>query len=113
MSNSNELTLDIEMLADGAIVRCRGELSLTTAGRLRHEVKRLLQDARVVTVDLTDLTLIDSMGIGTMASLYVSAKSAGRQLNVVNIGPRVREIFSVTRLLSLFEPAGSANIRLL
>jgi anti-sigma B factor antagonist len=112
VSDSNELTLDIETLADGAIVRCRGGLSLTTAARLRHEVKRLSQDARVVTVDFTDLTLIDSVGIGTMVALYVSAKSAGRELYVVNMGPRVREIFSVTRLLSLFEAAGDANIRI-
>lgn len=112
VSNSNELTLDIEMLPDGAIVRCRGALSLTTAGRLRHEVKLLMQNVRVVTVDFTDLSLIDSIGIGTMASLYVSSKNAGRELLVVNIGPRVREMFSVTRLLSLFEAAGEANVRL-
>lgn len=112
MSNSNELTLDIEMLPDGAIVRCRGALSLTTAGRLRHEVKLLMQNVRVVTVDFTDLSLIDSIGIGTMVSLYVSAKNAGGELFIVNLGPRVREMFSVTRLLSLFEAAGDANIRM-
>jgi anti-anti-sigma factor len=86
VSDSNELTLDIETLADGAVVRCRGGLSLTTAARLRHEVKRLSQDTRVVTIDFTDLTLIDSVGIGTMVALYVSAKSAGRELHVVNMG---------------------------
>jgi hypothetical protein len=31
---------------------------------------------------------------------------------VVNIGARVREMFSVTRLLSLFECAGEANVRI-
>jgi hypothetical protein len=29
------------------------------------------------------------------------------------MGPRVREMFSVTRLLSLFVPAGEANQRML
>ena len=112
VSDANELILGVEMLADSAIVRCRGGLSLTTAARLRHEVKRLLQNARVVTVDFTDVTLIDSVGIGTMVALYVSARSAGRELHVMNIGPRIREIFSVTRLLSLFESAGEANVRI-
>lgn len=111
MSVSNELTLDIEVLADTAIVRCRGGLTLTTASRLRHEVKHLLLTARVITIDFTDLAIIDSLGLGTMAALYVSARNAGRELYVVNIGPRVREMFSVTRLLSLFEAAGEANIR--
>jgi anti-anti-sigma regulatory factor len=47
-----------------------------------------------------------------MAALYVSARNAGRTLYVVNIGPRVREVFSVSRLLLLFEPAGQANVRI-
>jgi anti-anti-sigma factor len=109
--DQNELTLDVEVVADVATVRCTGRLTLTSAGRLRHEVKRLLSPARVVIIDLTSLTMMDSVGLGTIASLYASARNAGRDLHVVNIGPRIREIFSVTRLLSLFEPVGDANIR--
>jgi anti-anti-sigma factor len=108
----NELTIEIEVLSDTASVRCRGALTLTSAGRLRHEVKSLLLHSRVVTVDFTELSRIDSVGLGTMATLYVSARNAGRVLYVVNMGPRVREMFSVTRLLSLFESAGDANVRI-
>jgi len=109
---ADQLTLEIESTADTAIVRCRGALTLATAAQLRHEVKRLLLQARSVTVDFSDLAMIDSMGLGTMAGLYVSARNAGRDLYVVNMGARVREMFSVTRLLSLFEPAGEANARI-
>ena len=110
MPDPNELTLDIEVVADTAIVRCRGGLTLTTASRLRHEVKRLLLHTRVITVDFTDLTMIDSVGLGTMAALYASARNAGRDVYIVNIGPRIREMFSVTRLLSLFERAPTVRM---
>ena len=113
MPDLNDLTLDIEMLTDAAIVRCRGGLTLTSASRLRHEVKRLLLQTRVITVDFTDLRMIDSVGLGTMAALYVSSRNAGHELYIVNMGPRVREMFSVTRLLSLFEAAGDSNVRML
>ena len=103
MPDQNELTLDIEVLADAAIVRCAGKLTVTSASRFHHEVKRLLSQARDVTIDLTGLTMMDSLGLGTIASLYASARNAGRELHVVNIGPRIREIFSVSRLLSLFD----------
>ena len=112
MAVPSELTLEIEVTADTAIVRCHGALTLATAGQLRHEVKRLLLQVRGVTVDFADLALIDSMGLGTMAGLYVSARNAGRNLYVLNMGTRVREMFSVARLLSLFEPAGEANVRI-
>jgi len=110
--DQNELTLDIEVVADMATVRCAGRLTLESASRLRHEVKRLLLHARVVTIDLTGLTMMDSVGLGTIAALYASARNAGRDLHVVNIGPRIREMFSVSRLLSLFETAGNANARI-
>ena len=110
VSDQNELTLDFEVLADHATVHCSGRLTLTSAGRLRHEVKRLLSQVRIVTLDLTGLTMMDSVGLGTVASLYASARNAGRDLHVVNIGPRIRELFSVSRLLSLFE--GAANVRM-
>jgi anti-anti-sigma factor len=108
----NELTLDIEVVADGATVRCAGTLTLGSASRFRHEIKRLLPNARVITVDLTGVTMMDSMGLGTLAALYVSARNAGCQLLVVNIGPRIRQLLSVARLLSLFEAAGQANVRM-
>jgi anti-anti-sigma factor len=110
--DQNELTLDIEVVADIATVRCAGRLTLNSASRFRHEVKRLLSQARVVTIDLTGLTMMDSMGLGTIAALYASAQNAGRDLHVVNIGPRIREMFSVARLLSLFESADKANARI-
>ena len=106
MPDQTELTLEIEALADTATVHCTGRLTLMSAVRLRHEVKRLLSQARVVTIDLTGLTMMDSVGLGTIASLYASARNAGRDLHVVNIGPRIREMFSVARLLSLFEDGG-------
>ena len=103
MSEQKELLLDIETMPGAAVVRCRGRLSLTSAGILRHEVKRMLPHTRDITIDLTNLTMMDSLGLGTLAALYASARNAGCDLHVVNITPRIREIFSVTRLLSLFE----------
>jgi anti-anti-sigma factor len=112
MPDQNELMLDIEVVGDIATVRCAGKLTFVSVSRLRHEVKRLLLHARIVTIDLTGLTMMDSMGLGTIAALYASARNAGRELHVVNIGPRIREMFSVARLLSLFEAAGEANARI-
>jgi anti-anti-sigma factor len=112
VSDQNELTLDIEVVADVATVRCAGRLTLSSSSRFRHEVKRLLLQSRVVTIDLTNLTMMDSLGLGTIASLYASSRNAGRDLHVVNIGPRIREMLSVSRLLTLFESAGEANVRI-
>ena len=112
MIGNNEFAIHMESSDEAATVRCSGRLTYTTAPQLRSEVKRLLPQTRVVTIDFTDVTLVDSMGLGTIAGLYASARAAGCELKVVNLSPRVRELFSVTRILSLFEPCGEANVRM-
>lgn len=113
MSEKPELTLEVDAAADAATVWCRGRLTLTSAAELRDTVKPLLAGRRTVTLDLTDVTLMDSVGLGTVVSLYASARRGGCQFLVVNIRPRIRELFSVARVLSLFEAAGEANVRML
>jgi len=112
VAEHDELTIDACTSDRIATLYCRGRLTLSSAPQLRREVKRLLPEARIVTIDLTDVTLLDSVGIGMIAALYASARTAGCELRLVNLSPRIRELFTVTRLLSLFEPCGEANVRM-
>ena len=54
------------------------------------------------TSDLAELTFVDSMGLGTLVQLYVSAKSGGSCLELINLGKQVRELLGITHLLGLF-----------
>ena len=112
LAQHNELTIDVRTSGGAATVHCGGRLTITSASQLRIDVKRLLPQTSVVIIDLTNITLMDSVGLGTIAALYASARTAGCELQVVNISPRIRELFSVTRLLSLFEACGEANVKM-
>jgi anti-sigma B factor antagonist len=96
---------------DTLIVRCKGRLIGDQAVEVRSRVKPLLAGARHITLDLTDVVYMDSIGLGVIASLYVSSRSAGRRFEVVNISPRIRDLFSATHLLPLFESSGERNLR--
>jgi anti-sigma B factor antagonist len=63
-------------------------------------------------LDLTDVTHCDSMGLGAVISLYVSSKSHGCNLELINLGQSVRQLFSMTNLLVLFEPAADSTCRM-
>jgi anti-anti-sigma regulatory factor len=52
------------------------------------------------------------MGLGAIIGLYVSAKSAGVRLEVINLSARVRQLFSITNMLSLFEVCGDQTTRI-
>lgn len=110
--------IDIEPVAggpgsDGLIAHCHGLLVAGLTDILHNQIKpRLVHNGRVV-LDLTDLTRLDSMGLGAIVSLAVSAKRAGCQFELVNLGKQVRQLFSITNLFSLFEAAGENTFRII
>jgi anti-sigma B factor antagonist len=105
------LTLAVERIDDCAEVRCGGRLVAGVNDRLYLEVSQLIPGCKRILMDLTDLTHMDSSGLGTLVRLYVSAKSAGCALQLYNIGKPIRQLLGVTHLLSVFEVIGNNNIR--
>jgi anti-sigma B factor antagonist len=106
------LTLDIERTRNTIIVRCHGRLVSGVDDILYSKVKQLLPDSKRIVLDLTDLTRMDSMGLGTLVRLYVSARSAGCSLELMNLGKQVRLLLGTAHLLSAFTIVGEHGIKL-
>jgi len=108
----SQLTLVTSTEGDATIVRCTGKLVTGSTAILQSEVRSLLPGAKRIVLDLPHVGYMDSSGLGSIIGLYVSVKSAGGQLEVINLSARVRQLFSITNVLSLFEVCGEQNIRL-
>jgi anti-anti-sigma factor len=98
-----ELTLKTEKTPTETIIRCSGKIISSSAGLLSSTARELMLTSKVLVLDFTDVSYLDSSGLGAVVGLYVSAKRANCKLKVVNLTPRVKELFSMTRLLSLLE----------
>jgi anti-sigma B factor antagonist len=109
---ASHLTLDVDRTGNAAVVRCSGKLVAGVNDLLYHEVSQLIPGSKRIVLDLTDLTHMDSTGLGTVVRLYVSAKSAGCDLELINLGKRIRQLLGVTNLLSVFTIIGEHNIRM-
>ncbi len=106
------LVLQTDATPESTVVRCSGRVISSTADVLKNHVKpQILRDRRLV-LDLSEVTFMDSMGLGTIASLWVSSKNARCQLELINLSPRIRDLFTVTHLLSLFEACGESNAKI-
>jgi len=101
LASARPLTLDIQRVGDQALVTCHGKLVAGVCDVFYAKVRVLLPDTKCIVLDLTDVSQMDSMGLGTVVRLYVSAKSAGSRLQLINIGARVRQVLGVTNLLSV------------
>lgn len=100
------LTLSIQRTEDGAIVRCSGRLVSGVNSTLYTKVSQLIPGSKRIVLDLTELTHMDSMGLGTLVRLYISAKSSGCSLELVNIGKQIQQLLSLTNMLSVFTVIG-------
>lgn len=105
------LQLAVERDGDSVLVRCSGRLVTGVTDRFYREVGQLIPGSKRIVLDMTELTHMDSTGIGTLVRLYVSAKSSGCVLQLKNIGKSVRQLLGVTHLIDVLAVVGENNIR--
>ena len=105
-TQDSPLALDVECSDDCAVVRLSGRLGMGVNDMLYARVSRLIPNHKRIVLDLTDLKSMDSLGLGTLVRLYVSAKAGGSAIELVNLRPRIRELFAITNLLSVFSVIG-------
>ena len=111
-ASSPGLELKVYIQEGATVVQCSGRLTAGQTANLKEQVKDLMQHAKLIVLDLTDLQHIDSAGLGTLVALYVSARRANCDLRLINFNKRVRELLGMTNLLSVFEACGQYFIRM-
>ncbi|MEI9977710.1 MAG: STAS domain-containing protein [Edaphobacter sp.] len=84
-------------------VHCHGRLNSQTAGEVRDTVKPLIPQGGHIIIDLTDVNYMDSLGLGTLVGLKVSAINEGYvTLTLANLTPRIEQLLHLTNLTKLF-----------
>jgi len=109
-ANANPvLTIETERQPDKIIVHCAGKINLESWTLFSKTVRGLLAENKVIRVDLTNVTLVDSTGIGAFVSVWASAKGSGGDLKFCNPNKRVQDVVEITKLHDMFEnfPAGA------
>ena len=106
------LTLHTQTLPDVIRVKCEGRLLAENSAFAKEEVRRLFALKKPVVLDLTDLSRMDSSGLGAVVALYISAKKAECEFGLVNLSKQVRELLGMSNLLSVFEACGTPGVRL-
>ncbi|MEV6601795.1 STAS domain-containing protein [Actinoplanes sp. NPDC051346] len=81
-----------------AHIRCAGEIDQFTAPRLADALAAAVPGRRLVEVDLSDVTFMDSSGINTL----VQHRRPGCDLIVVDVPPRIRRVLEMTGVDQLF-----------
>ena len=101
------LQLDVNSTNEGVTtVACNGRLASDTSESFETQVKGLIPRSRRIVLDLTNLSYMDSSGLGALVSVYASAKSGDVELRLINLNSRIQQLLRLPQLALIFEPFG-------
>ncbi len=94
-----------QRVGDVTILRLNGRLELDDGDEvLRNHVDGLVAQGRVnLLLDMTDVSRMDSAGIGMLVGKYMTAKNRGGTLRLLHLTDRTSRLLHVTRLETVFE----------
>jgi anti-sigma B factor antagonist len=105
------LRLSLEERAEEAIVYCSGRITAESAETFQTQIRRHVipvsrgKGVAVVTrivLDLSDVTFVDSTGLGALFGLWTAAQSRSCDLEIVNLNARVKKLVNLTKLDQVF-----------
>ncbi|MBZ5614527.1 MAG: STAS domain-containing protein [Acidobacteriia bacterium] len=86
------------------VVDCSGRIVFgEESASLRETVKKLLAQTPKVVLNLQEVNYVDSGGLGTLVSLYTTARNAGGAVKLARVSQRVVNLLQLTKLLTIFE----------
>jgi len=99
--------MDLNLRANGnvTILDLQGNLTIGAAEEtLRQRVEELVTDnQKYLLINLENVPMIDSSGIGSLVKSFTHAKNKGGKLKLLKPSRLAQQLLSITGLLSVFE----------
>jgi anti-sigma B factor antagonist len=97
------MELKLRKKEDVYIIDVSGEMDLYNANQLKELFGKMIdRDIRKYIVNMQGVSYIDSSGIGTLISLYSSAKEKRFSFFLANVQGTAKKVMELTKLLGFF-----------
>ena len=84
----------------------KGDVVASSADAVRRELERLVrQGVTNLTVDMAEVTEVDSLGLAVFIGLHLALKERGGRLTIINTTSEMCELFQSMRLDQHFSVA--------
>jgi len=103
--NGNELQITVTQGNDGTVLSLSGRVSVDSSPMLRNRLLAVLRSEATpsVIVDLSKSPYVDCSGIATLIEALKVARNHSVALRLTGVQGRLKNLFEVTGVLSLFE----------
>src|SRR5215472_17297377 len=106
MSSAKGFRAQSRESGDCTVVECFGRLTSENVPMLKDTMREACARKGRIVLDLKEVPMMDSSGLGAVVTLHVSARTRGCRLEVINASKQILELFSIANILSLFEATG-------
>jgi anti-sigma B factor antagonist len=100
---STQLTLELQKTPTENLIRCAGRITSATTEQLQGMVRGLIPEKKPIVLDFTNTSYVDSSGLGALVGLYITCRKGSAPLKLVNLTPRLKDLFTMTNLAPIFE----------
>lgn len=92
-------------VGDVHVLDISGKITLGDATKtIRHTISDLLENGgKRIVLNLTGVNYIDSSGVGELVRTYITVTKEGKQLKLLNLTKKVKELLVITKLLTVFQ----------
>jgi len=113
IENTNKVTINVVLDKDIAQVCVAGCVEVESSPALRDQLLVLLQsrNSRMVSIDLSAVTNIDSSGFATLIEALKIARAGKTELRVQGLHDGLLRMFELTGLESLFNGSSQTILR--
>jgi anti-sigma B factor antagonist len=95
---------DISRQGDVVILRLLGDIDMRHATELRSELLQINREAPATTIiNMEEVDFMDSSGIAVLVESLQLHRRGRRQLKLAGLHPRVRSVFEIARLDTIFQ----------
>jgi anti-sigma B factor antagonist len=103
-ASSKSPVREIRWVDKAAVVHVSGDVDLSRSSDFQQSLLAVMdrKPERVV-IDLSGVPYMDSSGVASLVKLLSRTRKAGAQLCLVALQQRVRSIFEITRLDTVFD----------
>lgn len=99
-----EITILAGADSAGWRVHVRGEIDIASSPRLKRQLEQVADDDGPIVVDVSEMTFIDSSGLGVLVEILKRRRDAGLEpMRIQGVQEPVRRVFEITGLTSLFD----------
>ena len=93
-----------------AVLAARGEIDVASAPEFRASLSDLIEDGpTILIVDTSDVSFIDSTGLGVLIGAEKQMRNDGRRLRLVVTQPQVTRLLALTGLNEVFTVMSSTD----